>query len=182
MLPIAASDAGARSEIAALRVRDGRRVAIRPVLPGDAALVQAFVRELSHESRRNRFFRPIAELSPDQLACMTRVTNPRELGLVAYAAYPATPRIVAMAQYAICEPQCAEVAVAVADTWQRQGLGERLSRLLLGYAEAMGIASICGLVLDHNAAMLALAAKLGFSRAPHTDRTIVSIERTLKAP
>jgi acetyltransferase len=167
--------------IAALRVRDGRRVFIRPVLPSDAARVQAFVRALSRESRRNRFFYPIAELSPDQLARMTRASDPRELALVAYDAAATTPSIVATAQYAICEDECAEYAIAVADAWQRQGLGERLTELLLGYAKAMGLKAICGVVLDGNTAMLRLTAKLGFTHASHRDRALVAIERALAA-
>ena len=62
---------------------DGRRMTVRPVLPQDADLLQTFVRGLSDESRRNRFFRALHELPGDLLARFTPIDYRRHLALVA---------------------------------------------------------------------------------------------------
>ncbi len=159
-----------------IAVRDGRCARVRSLRPADAPLVQDFVRELSPQSRYNRFFGPVKELSPAQLARMTRLDSPGELGLVAFAGAD-SPRIVGIAQYAASGPESVELAVVVGDAWQRQGLGAQLVALLL--AHAPGFAKVEGLVLDANAAMLALAAKLGFALEEDAEPGLVRIEKQL---
>jgi acetyltransferase len=163
---------------AAITARDGRRAVVRAVRAADAPLVQQFVRELSPRSRRNRFFGPVAELSPAQLERMTRFDGPAGLGLVAVAGEDPTC-IVGIAQHAVCDPPFAELAVVVADGWQRQGLGERLVLLLLAHAAKSGVATVQGLVMAANRPMLALASKLGFSFEDDADPALVRIEKPL---
>jgi acetyltransferase len=160
----------------AITARDGRRACVRPVRAADAPLVQQFVRELSPRSRRNRFFAPVAELSPAQLERMTQFDAATGLGLVALAGGDA-PRIVGIAQHAVCDPPFAELAVVVADDWQRQGLGERLVALLLAHAAKTGIAAVQGFIMAANQPMLALASKLGFAFEDDADPGLVRIER-----
>jgi acetyltransferase len=152
------------------------------VRPDDAPAVQRFVRELSPAARRNRFFGPVAELSPRQLDRMTRFEAPHELGLVAVDAGAAAPHIVAIAQSASCEPACAELAVVVADAWQRNGLAERLLARLLAHGRSSGLCTMGGLVLAANWPMLALAAKLGFALSEHEDEDLVRVEKPLAPP
>ena len=164
---------------ATITARDGRRALVRPVRAADAPLVQQFVRELSPRSRRNRFFGPVAELSPAQLERMTRFDGPAGLGLVVVAGED-SPRIVGIAQHAVCDPPFAELAVVVADGWQRQGLGERLVLLLLAHAAKTGIAAVQGLVIAANRPMLALASKLGFAFEDDADPELVRVEKLLR--
>jgi acetyltransferase len=163
---------------ATIAARDGRRAVVRPVRPADAPLVQQFVRELSPQSRRNRFFAPVRELSPVQLERMTRFDGATGFGLVALAGADGG-QIVGIAQHAVCEPPFAELAVVVADDWQRQGLGERLVALLLAHAARTGIAAIQGVIMAANRPMLALAAKLGFVFEDAADPALVRVEKSL---
>ena len=165
----------------AITARDGRRAVVRPVHPADGPLVQRFVRELSPRSRRNRFFGPVAELSPAQLERMTRFDGPAGLGLVVVAGED-SPRIVGIAQHAVCDPPFAELALVVADGWQRQGLGERLVTLLLAHAAKTGIAAAQGLIMAANRPMLALASKLGFAFEADADPALVRVEKPLGRP
>jgi len=162
---------------ATIVARDGRRALVRPVRTADAPLVQAFVRALSPQSRRNRFFGPVRELSPAQLERMTRFDDATGLGLVALAGD--ARRIVGIAQHAVCDPPYAELAVVVADDWQRQGLGERLVAALLAQAARAGIAAVHGSVMAANGPMLALASKLGFAFDEDADPALVRIEKSL---
>lgn len=157
----------------------GWHAAIRPVQPADAALVQQFVRGLSPLARRRRFFGASAELSPAQLERMTRLDPPRALGLAAIEAGATAARMVGIAQYALSGPASAEVAVVVADDWQRRGLGESLLVALLAHAARGGVASAHGLVLAENLPMLMLAVKLGFSVADDADPRMLHIEKQL---
>jgi acetyltransferase len=141
-------------------LKDGRRVALRVARPGDIPAVQQFVRGLSERSRRNRFFAPVHELSPDQLDRVTRTRHPSELALVGETIEGARSRIVAMAQYAVCEPLDVEFAVVVDDAWQRQGLGVELLGMLAEHAARAGFSALTGFVLADNWPMLGLLARL----------------------
>ena len=65
-------------------LRGGRSVRVRPLAAADAAEVQAFVRRLSPESRRERFFSAVSELSPVSLQ---RVLSSPVLSAVALHGY-----------------------------------------------------------------------------------------------
>ena len=97
---------------------------IRTVRTDDAPGLQAFVRGLSPRSRRFRFFSALIELSAAQLQ---RLIKPDRAGLalVALKEPPQDGAIVAEARYVIDPLACsdAEFAIAVADDFQRQGLG-----------------------------------------------------------
>jgi len=158
---------------------NGSRTSLRPVRPSDAPLVQQFVRELSPASRRRRFFSAVTELSPAQLDRMTRLEPPEGLALLATCPGAVPPRVVGIAQYALSGPGCAEMAIAVADDWQRRGLGEQLLVALLDHAARSGIATAHGLVLAENEPMLMLAGKLGFAVYEHADERLLGIEKPL---
>jgi len=133
-------------------------VAIRPILPQDRAAFAEFVRELSPESRTNRFLHPVSEFAPAFLDALTRTEPGRHLCLVAED----EGRIVAEARVVALEDGRGEFALAVADEWQRQGIGARLLRALVDAARRSGITRIEGEILRTNAAMLSFVRRTGF--------------------
>ncbi|HEX6296389.1 MAG TPA: GNAT family N-acetyltransferase, partial [Burkholderiales bacterium] len=114
-----------------LQLYPDREVFVAPLRSQEAAAVQDFVRRLSLQSRRERFFAPVSELSPDALA---RVISSPGLSVAAWHG----GRIVALAQYARGAAE-AEFAVVVADDWRGQGLGEALLGLLVSDARRAGV-------------------------------------------
>jgi acetyltransferase len=152
------------------------RLAIRELRPADAPHVQAFVRRLSLESRRRRFFSPINELSPRQLERVTSGESPDDVNL---GAFDAAGRIVGLAQYAVEEDASAEFGVVVDDALQRSGLGTRLIGVLTERARARGLAALHGVVLGDNWPMLGLAAKLGFELSEDADPRLMRVEKTI---
>ena len=164
-----------------LRLRNERSVRVRPVRPADAETIQEFVRRLSVTSRRLRFFAAIRELAPAMLA---RLTESAEHGqvLLAEAHDGNTCRMVAMAQYApghydrICE-----LALVVADAWQRLGLGRALMQMLTQSARAACCVRAVADILRDNEAMLALGRALDFAvlRSPY-DATMLRLELDLQ--
>jgi acetyltransferase len=164
-----------------MKLRDGRPVSLRVTRSDDVPAVQQFVRGLSDRSRRNRFFAPVRELSPDQLDRVTCSRPPGELALVAETAQGAESRIVALGQYAVCDPLDAEFAVVVDDAWQRQGLGIQLLRALAEHAARAGLATFNGLVLADNWPMLALLARLDCEFITDRDLHAIRVVKRLDA-
>lgn len=154
-----------------LQLYPGRKVSVAPLRSHEAAAVQEFVRRLSLQSRRERFFAPVSELSPDALA---RVISSPGLSVAAWH----DGSIVALAQYARGAAE-AEFAVVVADDWRGQGLGEALLGLLVSDARRTGVRTLAGLALAGNRAMRALARKLGFALRRDDDPDLVRMERML---
>jgi acetyltransferase len=160
-------------------VRSGREVVLRPVQAVDAEQVQAFVRALSPQSRRNRFLCGMTELPSYVLRRLTQPDHPKELGLLAVAGGSEASSVVGMAQYAPDGPGRAEFSVAVADAWQRQGLGMQLVRALIHHASGLGVETLCAVMLAENRGMLALAGRLGFAVAGSPEPGLVQVERLL---
>ena len=107
-------------------LRDGRSVLIRPISPDDRTLLSDAFDRMSEESRRRRFLTPATELSAEDLDYLTEVDHRRHEAMIALD--PATGRLVGSARYVQVpgERDTAEVAVAVADDWQRRGVATAL--------------------------------------------------------
>jgi len=165
------------------RLRDGRRVRIRPATPRDAGAIQAFVRGLSDATRRRRFFSPMRELPPGLLERMTAADQAREAVLLVLAGPAGEESVVAIGQYAAepGSPAC-ELALVVDDAWQGSGLGRILIERLLELARRAGFARAEGDVLPANRSMVALARVCGFDLAHNPeDPTLLRIVRRLPA-
>jgi len=166
---------------AAVRLRDGRSVDIRPVCPADAQAVQTFVRGLSDTTRRLRFFAPIRELAPSMLKRLIEIDGRLDRVLVALAREDGGERIVALAQHADDGGERCDLALVVADDWQGLGLGRTLMDMLLETARDAGFARAEGDVLRGNVAMLGLARAFGFAvRHSPFDATMFRIARELE--
>jgi len=163
--------------IEGLRLEDGAEVVIRAVNADDAPMLQAFVRGLSVRSRRFRFFSALVELSAAQL---DRLVRPDRFGLalVALSGRSEDAAIVGEARYVV-DPAAvrdAEFAIAIADEFQRKGLGTRLMKLIVAHASRTGVRRLFGEILAENKTMLEFARRLGFGvRANAADhRTMIA--------
>ena len=164
-----------------LTLGDGTAVTIRPIRPEDGGLEQEFVRNLSDESRYYRFRETVRELSPQMLSHFTRVDYDRHMALIAVGERDGREIQIGVARYvAGGDRQRCEFAIAIADDWQRKGLGTRLMQALMAAARAAGIREMYGEVLASNHKMLRLTARLGFSaRFDESDPRVMRVETTL---
>ncbi len=148
---------------------------IRPIEPDDKdAMVEGFER-LSDQSRYRRFLAPHGHLTAAELHYFTEVDHHDHEALIAFD--EATQQGVGVARYvrSHAEPALAEVAVAVVDEWQSQGVGTRLLSALAERAKDEGIASFSGLVLADNELMLNLLQDVGRVRIVHSERDTVEV-------
>ena len=146
-----------------LPLADGSLAVVRAVRPDDGPRLQAFIRGLSARSRYLRFFAAIAALSAAQLERFLHVDSRLGMALVALSGAQEDARIIAEARCMVDdEARGAEFAIAVADEFQRKGLGTQLVRKLLAFAAAKGVRRLFGEVLVDNHAMIALVRRLGF--------------------
>ena len=123
-------------------LKDGRRVAIRPIRLDDVERNAAFLEELSPPSKHFLFLGGIAQLSDDALRRLCDPDHANDMAFVALAsdATRRTSRQVGVSRYAgAAAPQGAEISVAVADGWQHHGLGKRLLEHLIDYARVQGV-------------------------------------------
>ena len=154
-------------------LRDGTRVAIRPIRPEDVELETRFFDRLSERSRYQRFMHYLPHLPPKMLARFTQLDYDRELALVGLL----DQEFVAVGRYAPnSDGDTAEFALVVADAWQGKGLGRLLLEKLREEARKAGYRALYGNIMAANHDMLDLALHLGFELQSRegADVTVVS--------
>jgi acetyltransferase len=145
-------------------LRDGTRVVIRPIRPEDRQIERDFVHNLSNESRYFRFFNAVRDLSETALTRFTQVDYDKDLALIAVISENGRETQIGVARYSVNpDGRSCEFAIAVADAWQRKGIGSKLMRSLMDAARRRGLETMEGWVLSGNTRMLALADGLGFT-------------------
>ncbi|MGD9888167.1 MAG: GNAT family N-acetyltransferase [Halothiobacillaceae bacterium] len=160
---------------------DGREITLRPIRPEDAEMEQAFVHELSDDSRYMRFMRALDELTPEMLMRFTQIDYDREMAFVAIYGEGEQAVEIGVARYSLQpDGESAEFAVVVSDAWQGAGLGSLLLEAVMDAARQRGVRVLMGEVLPHNTGMLKLAERMGFERlAGAFDDDVVHVTRKL---
>ena len=142
-----------------LRLPDGGRLTVRPMQTTDADAVVAGIEGLSPESFRRRFFSPVPRLLPGVARALTAVDD----GHLTLLALDEGAHVVAMAE-AIRDrrdPTSAELAVAVADYYQHQGIGPRLLRWLSRDAADAGVVRLTGSTQTDNSPAVSMFTRAG---------------------
>ena len=150
-------------------LRDGSTVHVRPVRATDALAVRAFFEHLSPKSITLRFFSSFPDL--DRAVRWATEVDQHRYGLVATGA---DDRVVAHAGWERDpdQPERAEIAFAIADATQHNGLGTILLGQLTEAADQAGVAVLSAEVLPQNHRMLHVFRDSGF---PLTTRTIPGV-------
>jgi len=160
----------------------GESLRVRPVRHDDGALEEAFVRGLSLESRYQRMLSGGVKVTPEWIESMTHIDYHRHMAFAVTSVIDGVEPFVGVGRYVVdAATPGAEVALVIADAWQRQGIGRRLLATLLDHAQSAGVEQLVGVVLATNVAMLRLARSLGFTvSAEPGDATVMRIRRDLR--
>jgi RimJ/RimL family protein N-acetyltransferase len=151
-------------------IRDGRRVQIRALRPDDRDALLAAVGRASTQSLYRRFFGVKRHFTEQEIEFFTNLDFVNHVALVAVAEEGGGPAVIGGARYIVVQPGTAEVAFAVIDQYQGQGVGAALMRHLAMLAREAGLKELIAEVLPENIAMLKVFEKCGLpvhmERAP----------------
>ncbi len=142
-------------------LQDGRQVRLRPLEPDDGERLRRTFEGLSPDSRYRRFFMPRKELSDEELDYLVRVDH-RDHEAIA-GVEPDSGEILGVARYVRSreDPDRAEAAVAVIDSWQRRGLGRALLEQLADRARQEEVAHFTAVVQADNRRAMDLLSEIG---------------------
>jgi RimJ/RimL family protein N-acetyltransferase len=142
-------------------LRDGRPVEIRALRPEDRDDLVAAVRRIGAESLYRRFFAVKRQFSEKETSFFVNVDFVNHVALIAVVDENGKPAIAAGGRYVVVKPGQAEVAFAVVDEYQGQGLGTMLMRHLVTIARQAGLRELVADVLPDNRQMLKVFERSG---------------------
>jgi RimJ/RimL family protein N-acetyltransferase len=145
-----------------LVVVNGTRISLRQVGAGDRDRLADLFARLSPQSRHQRFLTPKRDLTPRELTFFTDIDH------ITHEAIAAVDRcddsIVGIARYVrdTRRADVAEVAIEVADAFQRMGIGTALAAVTIQLARANGLRRLTATTLWENHAARRLLRHHGF--------------------
>ena len=143
------------------RMRDGRVLEIRALKPSDEADMLAAVERSSAQSLYRRFMGAKRGFSDKERAFFMNVDFDNHVALVAVLKEADRASIVAGGRYIVEKPGIAEIAFAVVDDYQGQGIGAVLLRHLAILARQAGLKEFTAEVLPDNTPMLKVFERSG---------------------
>jgi acetyltransferase len=151
------------------------------VRPEDEPLYPSFLRQVTSEDLRLRFFAPIKEFSHPFIARFTQIDYARAMAFVALD--PKSGEILGVGRlHMLTQSDVAEYAVLVRSDLKGRGLGWLLMQTLIEYASVEGITTLQGEVLADNATMLRMCGELGFTISESPADPDIRIVRLSIAP
>jgi GNAT superfamily N-acetyltransferase len=160
-------------------LRDGSIVLLRFADPGDHEALARFFHGLTIESLRRRFFGP-CEPSDRLLDTFSTSSDPKQAAtLLALRAIEGATRPIAVGSYFRVDATTAEVAFAVDDRFQANGLGTMLLERLATLAAANGFTGFEAVTLTDNAPMLDMLQESGFEMRIQPERGVVTVHLSL---
>lgn len=156
-------------------LRDGRRFRVRALKPGDRAGLLLAVSQSSAQSLYRRFFSPKRSFTEDEVAHFMNVDFIGHVALVAELEEDDRAVIIGGGRYILTESGKAEVAFAVVDRYQGQGVGTTLMRHLATIARHAGLKELTAEVLGDNTSMLKVFEKSGLRMRTTRDGSVVHV-------
>ncbi len=157
-----------------LTLGDGRNVYVRPVVPGDAELLEEAVAQADTDTLYHRFFNPAVRLDKKRLQFLTQLDYKRRFAIVAFSGGEG----IAIARFEPAGEATAEIAVVVKPSWRRYGLATALLDLLEEAALERGISTFEAYYLPDNHAIERVLEKRGFGGAM-VDAGVARVTREL---
>lgn len=144
-----------------IEVRDGWHVFVRPIRPEDEPLIHEFLRHVTPEDLRLRFFAPMKQFSHEFVARLTQLDYARAMAFVAFDE-SSKEMVGAVRIHSDSIYENGEYAILLRSDLKGRGLGWALMQLIIEYARSEGLKMISGDVLQENTIMLEMCRHLGF--------------------
>jgi len=166
--------------------RDGRKIAIRPILPEDEPLMIKFHESLSDQSVNLRYLQPLLlsqRVAHQRLARICHCDYDREITLVAeYTGKDGERSIFGASRMSkLHSMDVARFSILISDQFQGLGLGIELVRRIVEVAKAEGVRKLFALITPDNQRMQHISTKLGFNLAPTSDQKMIEITMDIPA-
>jgi len=159
------------------RLKDGTEVTLRPIRPEDEPIELDFIRGLSIETSRFRFFQIIKDLPHDALVRFCNIDYDREMAFIAETREGDRKIEIGVSRLILeANKKRGEFAVVIADKYQGKGLGVKLVDMLIDVAREKAVEVIYGIVMSENVKMIGLCEKLGFSTRRGQDNVVVELK------
>ena len=159
-------------------LRDGREIGIRAQRPQDREDLEAAIVRMSDESLYRRFFLAKHHFSEKEAEYFLDIDFVNHVALVAVAHENSEQSIVGAGRYVVVEPGTAEVAFAIVDEYQGQGIGAALMRNLSSIARQAGLNRLIAEVLASNGAMLKVFEKSGLQMSRRCEGPVIHVTLT----
>src|SRR6266849_1993248 len=162
-----------------LEMKDGWRVFVRPIRPEDEPLIHEFLRHVTNQDLRLRFFAPMKEFTHEFIARLTQLDYARAMAFVALDA--AANEIVGVVRiHSDSIYETGEYAILLRSDLKGRGLGWALMQLIIEYAKSEGLKAISGDVLLENTVMLEMCRSLGFEvKTDPVEHDVCDVKLTL---
>ena len=127
------------------------------------------------QSLYRRFFGLKRHFSEQEIAFFLNVRLVSHVALVAVIDEAGRPVIIGGGRYIVEQPGKAEIAFAVADEYQGQGIGAALMRHLAGIAREAGLKKLTAEVLPDDISMLRVFEKSGLRPSTQRESQVVHV-------
>ena len=156
-------------------LRNGQRVEIRALRSTDREDMLTAVGRTSTQSLYRRFFTVRRHFSEAETSFFLNPDFLTHVALVVVAEQDGKPVIAGGGRYVVIKPQQAEVAFAVVDQYQGQGIGKALLRHLSSLAREAGLQEFVAEVLRENTAMLKVFEKSGLEMTTRSEGQTIHV-------
>jgi acetyltransferase len=153
---------------------------VRPIRPDDEPLIHEFLRHVTSQDLRLRFFATMKEFTHEFIARLTQLNYARAVAFVAFD--EATNEMVGVVRiHSDSIYESGEYAILLRSDLKGRGLGWALMQLIIEYAKSEGLKYISGDVLQDNITMLKMCRELGFEiKTDPVEHDICDVKLTLR--
>ena len=162
------------------RSRVSSELFLRSIRTDDGDALQDYVRRMSPQARTNRFFGPLRELPPGELARALAANERDRLTLLLTSQSFDEETIIGEARVALsCVEREGEFGMSLADDFRGRGLGSILLGLIEERAAADGIETLFGDTLRSNESMIGLARARGYRLSEGPEARAIRMRKRL---
>jgi len=160
---------------------DGEPVFLRPLSADDAAFYPDFLRDVTREDLRLRFFAAMSQLAPAMIDKLVHYDPQHAMAFIAIE--ERTGRMLGVVRlHDDPDGENAEFAILVRSHLKGHGLGWLMMKHMIAAAKEKGLRTIHGQVLAENRTMLLMCTELGFHVADDpSERDIKRVTLSLDA-
>lgn len=149
-------------------LRTGEKVLIRPLNVADAALYPDFLRDVTAEDLRLRFFAAMREVSAEMIDKLIHYDPATAMAFVAIDEQ--SGRLLGVVRlHDDASGENGEFAILTRSHLKGHGLGWLMMKHMIAYAKDKGLKTVRGQVLGENATMLQMCGELGFHSTDDPD-------------